>query len=283
LIASGDIKGRLIVWHGETGEQLTREIIKAHSKWITSLDFSPDGTVLATGSADHTIKLWDTTTWQMQGDAIQCGGGDSISYCTCVRYSPSSKLLAIAIYQDIKILNSGTRECVAEFKGHVQNSFSLAWTPDGTRLLTGGDKDDPTIREWDASTWQQVGDPWMGHSRPESINFIAVHPDSNLVASAAYNRLLLWRLSDRHTIAIFQHSGHVKCVTFSMDGKHILSGGDDKMISEWEVPKKVLSQETLTEPAPKVLSLISCARLLPHLASKAQIPNLKACFHLSLC
>ncbi|KIK34689.1 hypothetical protein CY34DRAFT_812772 [Suillus luteus UH-Slu-Lm8-n1] len=258
LIASGDIKGRLIAWHGETGEQLTPQIIKAHSNWITSLDFSPDGTVLATGSADHTTKLWDTTTWQMQGDAIQCSSGGSIRCCTCVRYSPSGKLLAIATHKDIKILNSGTRECVAEFKGHAQRNYSLAWTPDGTRLLTGGDENDPTIREWDASTWQQVGDPWMGHSRPESINFIAVHPASNLVASAAHNRLLLWRLSDRHTIAIFHHSACVRCFTFSVDGKHILSGGDDKMISEWEVPKKVLSQETLTEPA-----------------SKAQAPNLK--------
>jgi WD40 repeat protein len=275
LIASGDQNGGLIAWHGETGEKLI-QIITAHSNWISSLDFSPDGTVLATGSADGTTKLWNTTTWQMQGYAIQCIGGS-----TCVRYSPDGELLAIATAKDIKIHNSGTRECVAKFKGHAQYNYSLAWTPDGTRLLTGGDKYDPTIREWDASTWQQVGDPWMGHS-PEYINFIAVHPASNLVASASHDRHLLWRLSDRQTIAIFHPSAWVRCVTFSMDGKHILSGGDDNMISEWAVPRNVLSQETLTEPSSKVLSL-SCARLLPHLASKVQGSNSKACFHLSLC
>jgi WD40 repeat protein len=49
LIASGDVGGEVIVWHGETGESLTQPF-KAHFSHILSLDFSSDGTVLATGS-----------------------------------------------------------------------------------------------------------------------------------------------------------------------------------------------------------------------------------------
>ncbi|KIK47413.1 hypothetical protein CY34DRAFT_799363 [Suillus luteus UH-Slu-Lm8-n1] len=251
LIASGDANGGLIAWHGETGEKLT-QTIKAHFDFITSLDFSPDGAVLVTSSSDGMIKLWDTTTWQMQGHPIQCIGSS-----ICVRYSPSGELLAIATSIDIEIHNSSTRECVAKFKGHAQYNFFLAWTPDGTHLLTGGDSHDPTIREWDASTWQQVGDPWMGHS-PEYISSIAVHPASDLVASASHEKLILWRLSNRQTIAIFHPSAWVRCATFSVDGKHILSGGNDNMISEWAVPKDMLSQKTLTKPT-----------------SKAQVPNSK--------
>lgn len=65
LIASGDANGEVIVWHGETGESLTQPI-NAHTNLITSLDFSPDGTVLATGSFDRipTLKLWNTRTWR---------------------------------------------------------------------------------------------------------------------------------------------------------------------------------------------------------------------------
>ncbi|KAJ8595030.1 hypothetical protein M405DRAFT_871979 [Rhizopogon salebrosus TDB-379] len=82
LIGSGDKKGNLIAWHGDTGKSLTGAI-KGHSHQICSLDFSPDGSVLATGSFDYTTKLWSTKTWQVHGKTITCGGSVS-----CIRYSP---------------------------------------------------------------------------------------------------------------------------------------------------------------------------------------------------
>ncbi|KAG2362239.1 hypothetical protein BDR07DRAFT_1357912 [Suillus spraguei] len=234
LIASGDTGGEFIVWHGETGESLTQSI-KAHTSYIYSLDFSPDGSVLATGSWDKTMKLWNTETWQQQEDSIECASASAVR---CVRYSPSGKLLAVATFDNIKIYNATTRERIASFKGHTSINLSVAWTPDGSRLLTGGNESDPTIREWDALTWQQVGDPWTGHS--DYISAIAVNPAGTLVASASPghdNHVRLWRLSDRRTIAIFQDFSFPTCLTFSADGKHVLSGGQDKMISEWAVPQ----------------------------------------------
>jgi WD40 repeat protein len=232
MIASGDSNGEIIGWHGETGESLT-EPIKAHSNNIWSADFSPDGAVLATGSDDRTTKFWCTKTWQMQGEPIQCG-----DLVFCVRYSPSGELLAILGDQNIQIYNPGTREHVASFGSY---SLSLAWTPDGTRLLSGGNSKDPTIREWDSLTWQQVGHPWEGHT--SIIWSIAILPAGTLVASASHDKhVRLWRLSDRQTIAIFKHSSPLRYVTFSSDGKHILSGGRDKKISEWAVPKNANSK-----------------------------------------
>jgi WD40 repeat protein len=226
ITASGDYNGELIAWHGETGETLTKPI-KPDSDVIISVDFSPDGTVLATASGNDAVKFWCTKTWQMQGEPINCGA-------LYVRYSPSGELLAIATYANIQIYNPGTRERVASFK--AQYSFSLAWVPDGTRLLSGGYKDDHTIREWDSLTWQQVGHPWKGHA--SHIHSIAIHPAGTLVGSASHDKhVRLWQLSDQQTIAIFQHSSPLYTVTFSVDGRHILSGGEDNKISEWEVPK----------------------------------------------
>jgi WD40 repeat protein len=131
IIASGDYGGEIIGWHGETGGTLT-EPIKAHPHHVYSVDFSPDGTVLATaGSWDITIKFWCTKTWQMQGEPIECDG-----WVYCVRYSPSGELLAIATSKNIQIYNLSTREYVASFGG-AGDSWSLAWTPNGpTRLLS---------------------------------------------------------------------------------------------------------------------------------------------------
>jgi WD40 repeat protein len=228
IIASGDGDGEFIAWHGETGESLTKPI-KAHSKEITSLDFSPDGMVLATGSWDGMTKFWCTKTWEMQGDPIECGG------VNCIRYSPSGELLAIATTNNIQIYNPGTRECVASFGGYT---ISLAWTPDGTRLLSGGG--DSTIREWNSSTWKQVGHPWKGHTN--YIYAIAIDPSGTLVASASRDKhVRLWQLSGRRIIGIFEHSSSLNTVTFSVDGRHVYSGGGDKKISEWAVPHTQVS------------------------------------------
>jgi WD40 repeat protein len=239
MIASAD-NGEVFVWDRDTGESLC-PAIKAHSTYIRSLDFSPDGTMLATGSLDHTTKLWDTETWQLQGNSINCRAG-----VYDVRYSPSGELLAIATKADIQIWNPRTRKCIANFKDlmyttpiYAGSNLPLAWLPDATRLLSGGCSVDATIREWDLSHRQQVGDPWDGHNR--DINAIAVNSDGTLVASAsADNHVRLWRRWDRKTIAIFQHTNVVRCVTFSVDGKRILSGGADNKISEWAVPGHAL-------------------------------------------
>jgi WD40 repeat protein len=102
LIASGDEKGGLITWDRDTGKPLTKTL-QAHS-CIDSLYFSPDSAVLATGLWDKTMKLWNTKTWQLHGNPINCH--DYVNY---IWYSPSGEFLAIATLGKIQIWNPNTR------------------------------------------------------------------------------------------------------------------------------------------------------------------------------
>jgi len=249
-IASGDESGELIAWHGQTGEPRNQAIKKVHDGWIFSLDFSRDSKTLASGSSDTTTKLWSTSTWQVE-HSLSCSGN-----VRCIRYLPSSSYrdncLAIATDHNIQIYRnhydhygrygSFPTKLTSTISGGF--NYSLAFTPDGKRLLSGGNGADPTIRELDTSTWRQVGYPWKGHF--ENIHAISLNSSGTLLASASHdNCVRLWRLSDRQTIAIYKHSGKVDCVTFSADDKHILSGGVDKKISEWPT-----SENTLPEDGP---------------------------------
>ncbi|KAG2046113.1 WD40 repeat-like protein [Suillus hirtellus] len=254
FIASGDFGGELITWNRD-GEPLTQPIrVKVHSNKIFSLDFSPDSTFLASGSMDNTVELWNTKTWRVQGNPINCG-----TEVRCVRYSPSGEYLAIGTKKDIQIWNARKRERVAKFQGHSAFNgawnYSVAWTSDGMRLFSSGSILDPTIREWDTSTWKQVGQPCKGHT--DTVYTIAFNPTGTLIASASEDQQVrLWRLSDRSPIAIFKHPDQLYCATFSADGKHILSGGRDTVISKWKVPfledisKDKSSDDMLREDAP---------------------------------
>ncbi|KAJ8579261.1 WD40 repeat-like protein, partial [Rhizopogon salebrosus TDB-379] len=43
-----------------------------HTNAAFALDISPDGSILASGSNDCTVNLWDTTTWQRKGHPLKC-------------------------------------------------------------------------------------------------------------------------------------------------------------------------------------------------------------------
>lgn len=234
LIATGDENGELIAWQAKTGESLTR-VSKAHGSAVRSLDFSPDNAFVVTASAarnDQTVKFWNTKTWEQAG-YYACG--DTVR---CVRYARSGvHALAVATDQDIQIYADGKLQTT--LKGHSHGTLSLAWSPDAKRLLSGGDDHDPSIREWETSSWTQVGEPWTGHTY--KINSIAVHSaGTHVVSASSDNSVRLWQLSDKQTIAIFQHSSSVICAAFSAYGAHILSGGYDKKVSVWTAPAGTL-------------------------------------------
>lgn len=281
-----------MAWHGQTGEcvQVIKAIDEAHNDWILSLDFSPTSRILASGSSNTYLELWITSNWQ-QKYRINSGG-----IVHCVRFQwCHPNYLAIATDHNIQIYNNYEHGFSPTLLGTIGGGFgyySLAWTS-SARLLSGGNRTNPTIREWDISPasgryhWKQVGDPWKGHF--ESIRALSLNSNGTLLASASDdNRVRLWRLSDRRTLAIFKHSGGVNCATFSKDDGHIFSGGVDKKISEWPVASEdVLPEDShglMKEKVAHQVSSISVPTDLlsqPRFYAKAQpCHDVKACLHI---
>jgi WD40 repeat protein len=121
---------------------LLQKTLIGHSSSVNAVAISPDGKILASGSRDKTIKLWNLVT----GEQIRTFTGYSNSVYS-VAISPDGKTLASGSDdKTIKLWNLATGEKIRTFTGHSEKVWSIAISPDGKTLASGSG--DFTIKIW---------------------------------------------------------------------------------------------------------------------------------------
>eukprot|EP01050_Picozoa_sp_SAG11_P000334 SAG11_NODE_9_length_28972_cov_81.532539_11_plen_262_part_00 len=122
--------------------------LTGHSDWLVSVAFDPThSNQLASGSADNTIKLWDTTT----GECLRTLEGHS-NDVKSVAYDPTNNnQLASGSYHTIKLWDITTGECLRTLEGHSSYVLSVAFDPTNSNQLASGYYDN-TIKLWDITT-----------------------------------------------------------------------------------------------------------------------------------
>ena len=195
-----------------------RDLVKVVNvpEMVSSVTYSPDGTRIATGSADSTVRLWDATTGQQVGQPLR--HDDSV---TSVAFSPDGTRIASGGDDTtVRLWNAATGEQIGQPMRQDDTVTSVAFSPDGTRIATGGA--DSTVRLWDTTTGQPIGQP-MRHD--DSVNSVAFSPDGTRIASgSADTTVRLWNAATGQQIGQpMRHDDWVNSVAFSPDGTRIAS------------------------------------------------------------
>jgi len=205
-----------------------RDVLLGHSAFVQSVDINRDNTLIASGSTDATVKVWDFATGELL--YILTGHGGDIE---SVQFSPDGQYL-VSTAADFKAIlwDMSNGELVHEFSEHSLPVTSVAFTSDGNYMVTGSS--DLQLILWDVWQAQEIR-RFMGHEA--SILTLAINADATRILSGARDGdLMYWDLNTGDLLAtLTEHQTGINDVVFNSDGTQAYSVSGNGSIFEWDL------------------------------------------------
>ena len=220
-----------------------RATLEGHGKGVNAVAFSPDGKLLASGSDDHSIVIWNTDT----GKQVTTLTGDE-EVIRCVAFSPDGKSLASvshSLERQVRIWDAATWKEKVELKDNKDGYDYLsrcAFSPNGKVLAVSFAG---SVKLWDTATGKKLGtinedyivQPLV-FSPDSKVLILGVRPNGNkFEAPEGEGMIRLWDWAEqKHKETL---KTHLLCTDlhFTQDGKTLVSLGFGSVLTFWDVEK----------------------------------------------
>ncbi|MBY0527075.1 MAG: hypothetical protein K2R98_27015 [Gemmataceae bacterium] len=227
---------------------------------------APGGTLVAGGTADNRLILWNAADGKVLSNGVAHGGpvtgvsfhpqatqlvtsgadglvklwalppvpGRALAHpdgVTSIALSPDQKrLITGGTDKVVRSWNLTTNAIERQFPGHAGAVTAVALSPNGQLLVSGGD--DATIRFWNQTNGQQ-SDMFGGHAAP--VTTLAFHPaNTQLLSASEDGTVKLWALPPAAP-KLFAHPDLLTSAAISPDGAKLLTGCNDKQARLWNL------------------------------------------------
>jgi WD40 repeat protein len=256
------------MWEVDGGE--LRATLRGHSLQVFWTRFLDGGRILASGSEDRTVKLWDVAQALAERDVLKAHSGSVDS----LAFEPDDMTLfsggsdgeigrwdvatgrklgrigvpglkwparSLAVSFDGRTLADSrvglwdlkTGELITLASGDAEAGYAVAFSPVGSVLAK---TDHPIIRLWDVVTKKPL------HSLPtppqHGVASMSFSPNGRILASAGWDsKVTLWEVSNGQELTnnIVGHAAGIMSVAFSPDGRTLASGSRDGTVMIWDV------------------------------------------------
>lgn len=234
-IASASRDKTVRIWDAASGRELFKLI--GHEQWVKGVAFTPDGRRLLSGGYDGTLRLWDAATGRLLNTLKSHS-----AQVRAVAIAPPGRWAAAACGDGtVELWDIDAQPEPAAprlLSGHKNLVTSVAFSLDGTRLVSGGE--DALVLLWDVPTGRRLREFINPDVRPVAV---ALSPDGRWIASGGSD--LLVHLWDAQTGELCRtlagHRGIVQSVAFSPDGTRLVSGCFGHLLHVWDVPSGKLT------------------------------------------
>jgi WD40 repeat protein len=246
LLASAGQDAVVTLWDATRPTEARALRSSAGVRWGGGVAFGPDGSVFAAGS-DGSIAIWDASTGRLIRKIAGTTGLASMAL------DPTGSLVATLDLQgEVHLRNVSTGQERRLIRSAVDGLASVAFLPDGNRIVTGGGwpievvhrpggKGVPIEVGGRALTIRDVSNDrevcvLRGHEGP--VYAVSASSDGRLIASAgADGSVRVWdSVAGLERGNFLGHAGAVLALAFSPDGRRIASTRIDGTLGVWEVP-----------------------------------------------
>ncbi|EIM83793.1 WD40 repeat-like protein, partial [Stereum hirsutum FP-91666 SS1] len=219
--------------------------LKGHTAMVGAVTFSQHGNLIASGSHDTSIRLWDATTGRervtLQGEKIPV---------LSLAFSNAKEDLMLASGSSnntICLWRVQTATTILTFEGHEDGVVALAFAPNDGHIVSGSF--DKTIRVWSTKTGKAIGEPLIGHT--DTVSSVGFSYDAKWIISGSFDRTIrIWEgqtSEEKQFVEIYKfepnHGDWIGSAALLPGGEYIVSASLNGTYQSRNIEKKVIERK----------------------------------------